>query len=280
MRAFEVDWLSREHLDGTCPSGQLVVWQVRMEIEGRDVPQEAKAVEVVEGRQRSDFSRALYHRWPKAIGVVHEDAEPLHQRAGVLPKPLLARHETVAMVEIFHLALLHVVGEADIMMGREQKAGVVPLQPFAQRLDLLRRRLLLGQDMIEPEHHEGVGVGENAFIDWLLVTGLIDALENSDWMARRLAGDLLETEGRAVKQLKRSRDALKELRGAPLRRLVGRPQDIANLGHSGEAVLHRRRIALRLPGIAPRPVDAYAPLAGGVFARNVILVVGPGESWR
>src|ERR1700729_2165417 len=101
MRAFEVDWLSREHLDGTCPSGQLVVWQMRMEIEGRDVLQEAKAVEVVEGRQRSDFGRAFHHRRPKAVGVVYGDAEPFHQRARVLTEPLLAWHETVAMVQIF-----------------------------------------------------------------------------------------------------------------------------------------------------------------------------------
>jgi hypothetical protein len=78
-----------------------------------------------------------------------------------------------------------------------------------------------------------------------------------------------------VKQLKRSRDALKKLRGAPFRRLVGRPEDVPNLGHGGEAVLHRRGIALGFPGIAPGPVDAYAPLARRVFARNVILIVGP-----
>jgi hypothetical protein len=55
--------------------------------------------------------------------------------------------------------------------------------------------------MIEPEHHQGVGVGENAFIDWQLVAGLIDALEDGDRMSCRFAGDLLEAEGRAVKQL-------------------------------------------------------------------------------
>jgi hypothetical protein len=134
--------------------------------------------------------------------------------------------------------------------------------------------------MVEPEHHQRVGVGENAFVDRQLVAGLVNALENGDRMTRRFTGDLLEAEGRAVKQLKRSRDALKELRGAPFRRLVGRPEDVPNLGHGGEAVLHRRRVTLRLPRIAPSPVDAYAPLARRVFARDVILIVGPGVSWR
>src|SRR5580704_2780101 len=92
-------------------------------------------------------------------------------------------------------------------------------------------------------------------------------------MAGRFAGYLLETERRAVKELERSRDALKELRGAPFGRLVGRPEDVPNLGHGGEAVLHRSRVALRLPRVAPRPVDAHAPFARGIFAWNVILII-------
>ena len=68
------------------------------------------------------------------------------------------------MVQIFHLALLHVAGEADVVMGGQQKARAVPLQPFADRGDLLGRRLLLGDNMIEPEHHQGVGIRENALV--------------------------------------------------------------------------------------------------------------------
>jgi hypothetical protein len=171
-------------------------------------------------------------------------------------------------------------GEADVMMGRKQETSAVPLQPLADRGNLLRRGLLFGENMIESEHHQGVSVGENALIDRQSVSGLVDALEDGDRMARCFAGDLLETEGRAVKQLERSRDALKELRGAPFWRLVGRPEDVPNLGHGGEAILHRSRVALRLPGIAPRPVDADAPPARRIFARNVILIVRPGGSLR
>ena len=50
MRTLEVDRLPRKHLDGARASRQLIVRQMRMEVEGRDVLQEAKAVEVVEGR--------------------------------------------------------------------------------------------------------------------------------------------------------------------------------------------------------------------------------------
>src|SRR5580693_6308166 len=123
MRPFEVDGLPREHLDGARASGQFIMRQMRMEVEGRDVLQEAKAVEVVEGRERSNFVCAFHQRGPKAVGVMYGNAKPLHQRARVLSKPLLARHEWVAVVQIFHLALLHVAGEADIVMRREQETG-------------------------------------------------------------------------------------------------------------------------------------------------------------
>ena len=145
VRTFEIDRLPREHLDGSCAPGQFIMRQMRVEVEGRDIAQEAKAVEVVEGRQRSNFVRAFHERGPKAVGVVNRNAKPLHQRARVLAKPLLARDERVAVMQIFHLTLLHVVRKADIMMGRKQETRAVPLQPFADRGDLLRRRLLFGE---------------------------------------------------------------------------------------------------------------------------------------
>jgi hypothetical protein len=195
VRTFEVDRLPREHLHGTCPSRQFVVRQVRVEVEGRYIPQESKTVEVVERCQRSNFVCAFHKRRPKAVGVVYRNAKPVHERSRVLPKPLLARHERIPVVQIFHLALLHVAGEADIMMRREQETGAVPLQPFADRGDLLRRGLLFGQNVIEPEYHQRVGVGENAFVDLQPVSGLVNALEDSDRVARRFTGYFLKTEG-------------------------------------------------------------------------------------
>src|SRR5262249_31713407 len=44
-------------------------------------------------------------------------------------------------------------------------------------------------------------------------------------------------------------------------------------GHGREAVLHARRIALRLEWIAPRPVDTQAALARDVLAGDVVLVI-------
>ena len=124
--------------------------------------------------------------------------------------------------------------------------------------------------MIESEHHQGVGVGENAFIDRQFVAGLVDALEDRNRMAGRFTGDLLETEGRAVEQFECSRYALKELRSAPFRRLVGRPGDAANFRHGRKPIVELLKVALGLPRIAPCPVDAHAPRARRIFARNVI----------
>ena len=123
------------------------------------------------------------------------------------------------------------------------------------------------------EHQERIAVRQNPLVNRQFVPRLVYALEYSDWMACGFAGNLLEAKRGAVKQLKRTGDTLEELRCAPLRRLVVRPQHVADLGHRGEAVLHFCGIALGFPRIAPRPVDAQAAFACRVFSRDVILVV-------
>ena len=107
-----------------------------------------------------------------------------------MPEALLARHERVAVVEIFHLPLLQVVGEADIVVRREQQAGAFALEPLADRGDFLRRGFLLGKKVVQAEHHQRVGVGQNPFVNRQLVAGLVDALEHGDRMAGGFAGDL------------------------------------------------------------------------------------------
>ena len=82
---------------------------------------------------------------------MHWDVESLHQRTGVLPEALLARHERVAVMEVFHLALLQVAGEADIVVRREQQAGAFALEPLADGRDFLWRGFLLGKKVVESE---------------------------------------------------------------------------------------------------------------------------------
>ena len=139
---------------------------------------------------------------------MHRDVESLHQRTGVLPEALLARHECVAMVEVFHLALLEVVGETDIMVRREQQAGAFALEPLADGRDFLWRGFLLGKKVVESEHHERVGICQDPFVNRQLVARLVNALENGDRMAGGFAGNLLEAERGAVEKLQRTRNPL------------------------------------------------------------------------
>ena len=97
-----------------------------------------------------------------------------------MSEALLARHERVAVMQVFHLPLLQVVGEADIVVRREQQAGAFALEPLADGRDFFRRGFLLGKKVVQPEHQERVGVGQNPFVNRQLVARLVDALEHGD----------------------------------------------------------------------------------------------------
>ena len=142
-----------------------------------------------------------------------------------MAEALLARHERVAVMEVFHLALLHVAGEADIVVRRKQQAGAFALEPLADGRDFFRCGLLLGNEVVEAEHHQRVGVGQDPFVDRQLVARLVDALEDGDRMAGGFADDLLEAERGAVEQLQRAGDPLEEvqLRSTPAFRSPARP---------------------------------------------------------
>jgi hypothetical protein len=150
----------------------------------------------------------LTSRRAESVPIVHRHVERLHQRAGVLAEALLTRHERVAVMEVFHLALLQVVGEVDILVRREQEAGALTFEPVANRCDFFRCGLLFGKKMVESEHQERVGVRQNPFVNRQFVARLVDALEHCDRVAGSFAGNLLEAECRAVKKLQRAGDPL------------------------------------------------------------------------
>ena len=72
------------------------------------------------------------------------------------------------------------------------------------------------EQMVEPEHHQRVGVGQDPFVDRQLVAGLVDALVDRDRVPGGLPGELLEGQGGAVEQLQCARDALQEVGGVVL----------------------------------------------------------------
>ena len=150
----------------------------------------------------------------------------------------------------------------------------------AHRFDFLGGRFLLGDQMIEAEHHQRVGIVENAGVDRKLLTRLIDALVHGDWMSRLLADQLLETKQRQMEQFERAGDALQEhLRGV-LRGLIRGPGHATHFGDGGEAIVHLGDVAIRFPRVAPRPVDAETASSRRVRTRNFDLVVGAGTGFR
>ena len=97
------------------------------------------------------------------------------------------------MVGIFHLALLHVGGCAHVMVGPNDQACTFAREKLPNRLDFLPGGFLLGDHMVEAEHHEGVGVSEDTLIQRETLTGLIDALINGHGMSRGVSDEAPST---------------------------------------------------------------------------------------
>jgi hypothetical protein len=121
MWTIEINRLAREQMYRfVVLGGDLVVRQVQMEIQRRNTVEQSQLVKVPESGKRRYLLRAFDQRRTEFVGIVHRNVERSHQRAGVLPEALLARHEPITVVEVLHLPLLHVAGEADVVMRREQ----------------------------------------------------------------------------------------------------------------------------------------------------------------
>ena len=53
--------------------------------------------------------------------------------------------------------------------------------------------------MVQPKHEQRVAIIENALVNGLLVSCLINALKNRNRMSGGFASDLLKAQGRAMK---------------------------------------------------------------------------------
>ena len=77
----------------------------------------------------------------------------------------VAGNQLVTVVLVLHLSLLEVGGQSHVVMRRQDQAGALPLQPHAMRVNLLLGRLLLRHQVIEAEHHQGVGVVQDPLVN-------------------------------------------------------------------------------------------------------------------
>src|SRR3954454_2410618 len=169
-----------------------------MEVESRDAIEEADLVQVLVDGEGRDLRSALDKRRAKSELIHHRDSERLHQRTRVLSEALLARDEGIPMVCVFHLPLLHVVRKAHVVMRTYHETGPFALQPTADGRDLLGRRLLLRNQVVETEHHQRVGILQDAFVYRKLVPRLVNPLKYRDRMAGDLGNYFLKGECRPV----------------------------------------------------------------------------------
>lgn len=96
--------------------------------------------------------------------------------------------------------LVEIVSKADIMVWRQQQAGAFTLKPLTNGCDFVRRGLLLGKNVVEPEHQERVSVGQNSFVNGQFIARLVNALKHGNRMAGCLPSNLLEAQGGAVEE--------------------------------------------------------------------------------
>src|SRR3954469_19760300 len=100
-----------------------VVRPVRGEIERWDALEPSARVEVATFDQRLELFRSLNGGWTQSVLVVNGHTQTLHHRSRVLTEALLARHQRVAVMGVFHCPLLQIVGYADIVVGTENQTG-------------------------------------------------------------------------------------------------------------------------------------------------------------
>ncbi len=96
------------------------------------------------------------------------------------------------MVAIFHLPLLRVAREANVVVGGEQQACPFAFEPLLDRFDFTRLGFLFRDEVVQTKDHQCVRVGQHSFVNGEFVTSLIDTLEHCDGMSGRLPDDLLK----------------------------------------------------------------------------------------
>src|SRR5436190_4044163 len=109
MRLGPVDRLPREHMDRVTLVGESVVRQVHVEVESRYAREVALLVEVTGLRQWRELPGFRIAQRSQTITILDRDSQSLHQFARVFAKALLPRHQSIAMMVIFHVAHFGIV---------------------------------------------------------------------------------------------------------------------------------------------------------------------------
>src|SRR5262249_22456072 len=118
------------------------------------------------------------------------------------------------------------------MVWTENETSSFASEKLPNCFDFLRPSFLIGDHMVQPEHHDGIRVCQYPFVERKLESSLIDALKHRDDMPCSLTYKLLKRYPCPEKEFQRSRNPLLELqRVGPLRRFIVGPCDATNFGH-------------------------------------------------
>src|SRR3954465_9662136 len=115
--------------------------------------QPSARVEIPHRGQRRNLIGSPDHCGTETKTVLDGNTKPRHQRPRVPTETLLPRNQGIAMVGIFHLALLHVGGSAHVMGRPNDPACPFAREKLPNRLDFLPGSFLLGDHMVEAKHH-------------------------------------------------------------------------------------------------------------------------------
>ena len=164
----------------------------------------------LDGVERNQPVRARNRGRAEAPAVFDRHAEPLHERSRVLAEALLPRNQRIAVMRVLHGALLQIGGTADVVVRSNDETGSFTAQKLPDRLDLFRRGLLFGDQVIQAEDHQRVGVAEDALVQRQSLAGLIDPLKDCDRRSGDSPDHLLESHDGQMEQLQCSGDALQK----------------------------------------------------------------------
>src|SRR3954454_15398785 len=122
-----VDRLPGKDMDsGRIISGDGVMRQMHMKHKRTDTCQPTTLVQVAIRGKRNSAGRTRMRCRPQTVLVFYRHAQSLHKRTCVLTEALLSRDKRIAVMGIFHRALLQVRRNAYVVMWAKDQAGAFP----------------------------------------------------------------------------------------------------------------------------------------------------------
>jgi hypothetical protein len=261
-RCRQIDFLPGENIHPLSRRADpLELRQVRVEVEGFDIPEQAQLVEHTVNLRRC--RRPVRRRgWPEPEAIIDGYAESSQQCAREAAEPLSGWYGVVTMMPIFgelplDAALRYrTLGLSDIVMrtNEDQMIGVIEETP--NRLDFRRACRLAGAERIEADYDNAIDAVQRAIErrHRAIFTGAFDL---NDLMTRQGFGLFRKPlEVRFLDVVQKAGDALVNL-GAIRQALEFRVEEPAQFENRWEAILDDGKWRAGLCWAAPGEIEEY-----------------------